>query len=88
MSKVCHECEWWVGLNGKNPNTGVDVCDWHCAVAWFPLMQVEVANAARSGAAATESFREEMVRRADRPSSAPRLERAHVVDIPQISAPE
>lgn len=65
VSKVCHTCAWYVMLRGKNKNTGADVDEWGCAVAWGPIMAVETAHAANSTAAAIESFRNEMVKQND-----------------------
>jgi hypothetical protein len=36
-----------------------------CAIASMPMLQIEVAKQARSGAAATESFRNEVVRESE-----------------------
>ncbi len=33
--------------------------NYDCSIAWMPIMQIETTQAARSGAAATESFRNE-----------------------------
>jgi hypothetical protein len=59
-SKVCHTCELWVSLIGKNPNTGKDVEDWHCAFSWGPLLQVEVANQVRQETATVDALRNEV----------------------------
>lgn len=67
VSKVCHKCPMYVQLRGKNPTTGADVDNWGCSFAWMPALMVEAAQAARSGAAATESFRNEMVTAQQRP---------------------
>lgn len=56
------QCAWFTCLRGKNPNTGQEVDEWICAVAALPMLQIEVAKEARQGAAATESFRNEMVK--------------------------
>jgi hypothetical protein len=56
------KCSWFTMLRGTNPNTGKEVDEWMCAVAALPMLQIEVAKEARQGAAATESFRNEMVR--------------------------
>ncbi len=45
---------------GKNPNTGQDVNDWHCAISWGPLLQVEVANQVRQDTATVDALREEV----------------------------
>jgi len=84
MSKVCQTCPWWVQVRGENPNTGAPVDEWNCAIAWGPMLAINVAQQARQGAAATESFRDEMVERADcqpqaqarqlRPGGAPLIE--------------
>jgi predicted Ser/Thr protein kinase len=65
MELVCHQCPWWTQVRGANPNTGEEVDRWDCSIALLPLLNVEVAQQVRQGAAATESFRNEVVRRAD-----------------------
>lgn len=71
MSSVCHTCPQWVQLRGVNPNTGEPVDSWQCASAALPMLLVENANQIRQGSAATESFRNEMVRIADARKRAP-----------------
>jgi len=56
------QCSWFTQLRGTHPQTGQEIDEWMCAVASLPMLQIEVAKQARSGAAATESFRNEMVR--------------------------
>jgi hypothetical protein len=56
------KCAWFIQLRGKNPNTGQDVDEWLCSISALPMLQVEVAKETRQGAAATESFRNEMVK--------------------------
>ena len=48
-------------MRGKHPQTGEDIDEWKCADAWLLTGILETARQARSGAAATESFRNEMV---------------------------
>ena len=55
------KCAWFTCLRGTNPNTGQEIDEWMCAVTALPLLQIEVAKETRQGAAATESFRNEMV---------------------------
>lgn len=62
MSVVCHVCPWWTQIRGLNPNTGQEIDDWNCAIGMLPMLTVNVANEARQGAAATESFRNETVK--------------------------
>ncbi len=59
-----HNCEWYIQLQGKHPNTGQDINEWGCAMAWMPILLIENAKEVRQGAAATESFRNEMTKQA------------------------
>lgn len=65
MSDVCHKCPLWTCLRGANPQTGENMDRWDCAVAQLPLLMIETSQQVRQGAAATESFRNEVARRAD-----------------------
>lgn len=55
------DCAWFMKIVGKNKNTGEEVDDWGCAVAWLPIMMIENAQMQRETGAAVESFRNEMV---------------------------
>lgn len=48
-------------MRGTSPQTGEEIDHWGCAVAWMPILQTENAKEVRQAAAATESFRNEMV---------------------------
>ena len=56
------ECSWFIQVRGTDPNTGKEVDEWGCSIAWLPHLLIENAKETRQGAAATESFRNEMVR--------------------------
>lgn len=56
-----HRCAWYTKVVGKHPNTGEDVDEWSCAMAWMPVLQIEMANTNRGQTAALESFRNETV---------------------------
>ena len=56
------QCAWFTQLRGVHPQTGAEIDEWMCAISAMPMLQIEVAKEARQGAAATESFRNEMVR--------------------------
>lgn len=56
------ECAWFMKINGKNPNTGQEIEEWGCAVAWLPIMMIENSQQQRQTGAAVESFRNEMVK--------------------------
>jgi hypothetical protein len=49
-------------LQGKNPQTGLDVQEWGCSIAWIPLLLIENSQQIMGTKAATESFRNEMVK--------------------------
>lgn len=63
--QVLYRCPWYVKIRGMDPNTGTELDNWNCAIAWMPLLSINAANEARQGAAATESFRNEMVRQGE-----------------------
>lgn len=56
------ECAWFLKIAGKNPNTGAEIEDWGCAIAWLPILTIENSQQQRSTGAAVESFRNEMVK--------------------------
>ena len=56
------KCSWFTQLRGKNPNTGQDIDEWGCAIAWMPVLMVDNSQQQRQTGAAIESFRNEMVR--------------------------
>jgi hypothetical protein len=78
MSKVCHTCPQWVQLRGTNPQTGKEVDSWQCAAASLPMLLLENAKQTRQGAAATESFRNEVVRRSDMQRLPPEIQPAMI----------
>lgn len=56
------KCAWFTQVRGKNPNTGLDVDEWACAIAWMPVMAIEIAQKENQTGAAVESFRNEVVK--------------------------
>lgn len=56
------ECAWFTQVRGTNPNTGKEVDEWACAMAWLPMLLIENSQQQRQTGAAVESFRNEMVR--------------------------
>lgn len=57
-----HQCAWFQKLVGKDPQTGEEKDEWGCAIAWLPLLSVEMSRTNQGQTAALESFRNEMVR--------------------------
>lgn len=68
MAKVCATCPLWVQLRGTNPNTGQAIDQWQCSLAALPMLLIENAQQARQNGAATESMRNEIVKRMDHPT--------------------
>lgn len=64
VHKDCLElqCSWFTQVRGTNPNTGKEVDEWGCAVAWLPVLLIENSQQQRHTGAAVESFRNEVVK--------------------------
>ncbi len=56
------QCAWFTQVRGSNPNTGKEVDEWACAIAWLPVLLIENSQQQRSTGSAVESFRNEMVK--------------------------
>lgn len=56
------DCAWFVQMRGTDPNTGKEVDEYSCGIAWIPMLLVENAMQSRQSGAAIESFRNEMVK--------------------------
>jgi hypothetical protein len=55
------DCAWFTQLRGNNPQTGKEIDEWGCAIAWIPVLLIENSQQQRQTGAAVESFRNEMV---------------------------
>jgi len=56
------KCSFFILLRGRNPNTGKDIDEWMCSISAMPMLMINTANEVRQGAAATESFRNEVMK--------------------------
>lgn len=57
-----HRCMWYTKVIGTDPqNSNKEYDDWKCAIAWMPILQLEVANINRVGTATLASFRNDVV---------------------------
>ena len=56
------QCAWFTQVRGTNPNTGKEVDEWACAIAWLPVLLIENSQQQRSTGAAVESFRNEVAK--------------------------
>jgi hypothetical protein len=69
MGSVCEEikgdtlyrCAWSVKIAGKNPNTGEELSEWKCSMAWLPILLIENTSKQIGTAAAVESFRNAVI---------------------------
>lgn len=55
------DCAWFLKISGMNPNTGQDIDEWGCSIAWVPILLIENTQMNRQTGSALESFRNEMV---------------------------
>jgi hypothetical protein len=58
LGHTCDACLWYTQLRGKNPQTGAEMDEHGCAVAWLPVLLVENSQQQRQTAASVDSFRE------------------------------
>lgn len=61
--KPCRQldCAWFMKVRGTNPNTGEEIDDYGCSMAWLPVLMIENSQQQRQTGAAIESFRNEVV---------------------------
>ena len=55
-------CAWFTKVQGYDTNTGNQVEEYQCAIAWMPMLLIENSGQQRQTGAAVESFRNEMVK--------------------------
>ena len=56
------DCSWFIQIRGTDPNTGQEIDDWGCSMAWMPKLLIDNAIMSAQTGAAVESFRNEMVK--------------------------
>lgn len=57
LGHTCDKCKWMIRMRGTNPNTGQEVDQDDCAIAWMPILLLENSQQQRQTAAAVESTR-------------------------------
>lgn len=62
VGDTIERCMWYVALKGTDAQ-GVDHDEWNCAIAWSPILQIEMAGTNRGQTAAIESLRNEQDKR-------------------------
>lgn len=58
---IMYTCPWYTKIRGNDPNTGKELDEMRCAIAWLPLLMIEHSMHEQQTGAAVESFRNEMV---------------------------
>jgi hypothetical protein len=56
------QCAWFTRVQGYDTNTGNQVDEYQCAIAWMPMLLIENSGQQRQTGSAVESFRNEMVK--------------------------
>lgn len=56
------DCAWFMQIRGTDPQSGEEIDDWGCSMAWMPKLLIENAMHTRHTGSAIESFRNEMVK--------------------------
>ena len=59
------QCSWYTHVRGIEPQSGREVDEYACAIAWMPMLLIETSKEVRQGAAATESLRNEVAKGAE-----------------------
>ena len=59
-----YRCRWFIQMKGTDA-MGQEHDEWGCAIAWMPVLQVEVASTSRGTSAAVESLRNVQTQRQD-----------------------
>ena len=67
VSKVCHTCAWWVGLQWQNDKTMQWEEKWDCAMPLLAKSQTDVVRMTARSAKATDDMKEEITKRAVSP---------------------
>ena len=57
-----HRCSWYTQIQGKNPQSEEVIDEWRCAIAFMPMLQVEMSQTNRGQTNAIASFRDEMIK--------------------------
>jgi hypothetical protein len=67
IKKSCIQtkCQWYCQVRGVNPNTGLPVDEWQCAINLLPILLMENSQQQRGTNAAVESFRNETVKQSE-----------------------
>lgn len=54
------QCAWFTQLRGVDSQTGKEVDDWGCAIAWMPALLIENSSQQRSTSSEVEALRNQV----------------------------
>lgn len=63
---VEHACAWYTQVMGTHPQTGAQVADFGCAVAWMPVLLIEASQQMRQAGASVDKLTNEVLHEGDR----------------------
>lgn len=75
-------CNWFIKLRGLDPNTGEEIDDYRCTMAFLPLMMLETASQTRQVGASIDKLRSDVDKRAR--DAALGIARAHSIPEPKL----
>jgi len=61
-SKVCHTCPLWTQVRGSDPQTGREIEDWRCAMAWLPTLVLDGSQQTRQAAGSADKTATEVAK--------------------------
>jgi hypothetical protein len=56
-------CAWYIKMAGSDPQTGAQIEESRCSMAWQPLLMLEANGLALNGNASIQSLRNETIKR-------------------------
>ena len=61
-SKVCHVCPLWTQVRGADPQSGREIDDWRCAMAWLPTLILDGSQQTRQTGASADKVATEVAK--------------------------
>mgnify|MGYP001600412565 CR=1 FL=1 len=65
LGHQCHACLWHVRLRGLDPQSGQELDEERCALAWIPILLVENSQQQRQTSSAIELTRDAIQQQTD-----------------------
>lgn len=60
LDGVVDRCRWYTHVQGRNPQTNEDIDQWDCAIAWLPILSIEMSRTNRGQTQAIEFLRNQV----------------------------